>query len=54
VADFFAGSGTAAVAAARLGRRYLAVDSSADAVAIARERLRQAGVELPEDGIPHL
>ena len=42
VADFFAGSGTAAVAAARLGRRYLAVDSNPEAVRIASTRLAAA------------
>ncbi|HKA91488.1 MAG TPA: site-specific DNA-methyltransferase [Haliangiales bacterium] len=54
VADFFAGSGTAAVVAARLGRRFLAVDDSPDAVAVTRARLRKAGLELPEDRVPHL
>jgi site-specific DNA-methyltransferase (adenine-specific) len=39
VADFFAGSGTTAVAAARLGRRHLAVDINPEAVRITRERL---------------
>ncbi len=42
VADFFAGSGTTAVAAARLGRRHLSVDTSPDAVRITRERLAEA------------
>lgn len=54
VADFFAGSGTAAVVAARLGRRFLAVDSSTEAVAVTQARLLQAGLELPDDGVPHL
>ncbi len=40
VADFFAGSGTTGVAAARLGRRYLLVDDNAEAVRIARRRLQ--------------
>ncbi len=40
VADFFAGSGTTGVAAARLGRRYLLVDDNPEAVRIARRRLR--------------
>ncbi len=40
VADFFAGSGTTGVAAARLGRRYLLVDDNPEAVSIARRRLR--------------
>jgi site-specific DNA-methyltransferase (adenine-specific) len=42
VADFFAGSGTTGVAARTLGRRYLLVDRSSDAVAIAKVRLEAA------------
>lgn len=42
VADFFCGSGTTGVAAARLGRRYLLVDNSPAAIAIARRRLLDA------------
>lgn len=42
VLDFFAGSGTTGVAAARHGRSYLLVDSSAEACALMRKRL---GVE---------
>ena len=38
VADFFAGSGTTGVAAKGLGRRFLLVDSSAEAVRIASSR----------------
>src|SRR5262245_14317791 len=41
VADFFCGSGTTAVVAGRLGRRFLAVDASERAVAITAERLRR-------------
>ena len=37
--DFFAGSGTLGVAARRLGRRFVLIDSSADAVDVARRRL---------------
>ena len=37
--DPFAGSGTLGAAAARLGRRYLLIDSSAEAVAVMRARL---------------
>ncbi len=51
VADFFAGSGTAAVAAVRLGRRYLAVDSNPEAVRIAERRLAQVKA-LPRPPIP--
>jgi site-specific DNA-methyltransferase (adenine-specific) len=46
VADLFAGSGTAAVVAARLGRRWLAADASPSAIATARRRL----LGLPEWG----
>jgi site-specific DNA-methyltransferase (adenine-specific) len=44
VVDFFAGSGTAGAVAAALGRRYLLVDESPDAVAIMRARLPAAQV----------
>jgi site-specific DNA-methyltransferase (adenine-specific) len=37
--DFFAGSGTLGAVAAKLGRRYVLIDSSPEAVAIARRRL---------------
>jgi site-specific DNA-methyltransferase (adenine-specific) len=37
--DFFAGSGTLGAVAARLGRRYVLIDSNPDAVAIMRKRL---------------
>lgn len=43
VADFWVGSGTAAVAAARLGRRYIACDLNPEAIRIASGRL--AGVQ---------
>jgi site-specific DNA-methyltransferase (adenine-specific) len=39
VLDFFAGSGTTASVARQLGRRFVAVDASADAVAVMRARL---------------
>jgi site-specific DNA-methyltransferase (adenine-specific) len=37
--DFFAGSGTLGAVAAKLGRHYVLIDSSAEAVAVARKRL---------------
>jgi site-specific DNA-methyltransferase (adenine-specific) len=40
--DFFAGSGTLGAACRTLGRRFVLVDSSADAVAIAAARLGAA------------
>jgi len=47
VADFFCGSGTTAAAAQALGRRWLAVDVSKEAVAITRARLaRQLALPL--------
>jgi site-specific DNA-methyltransferase (adenine-specific) len=39
VLDFFAGSGTTGQAAANLGRRFLLIDSSPDAVRVIRKRL---------------
>jgi DNA modification methylase len=39
VVDLCCGSGTSLLAAERLGRRWLGVDSSAEAVAVARRRL---------------
>jgi site-specific DNA-methyltransferase (adenine-specific) len=44
VLDFFAGSGTTGAAAEALGRRYLLVDESPDAVAAMRKRLSTAAV----------
>ena len=40
VLDFFGGSGTTAVVAKRLGRRYLLIDKSPEAISIASRRLR--------------
>ncbi len=37
--DFFAGSGTLGAVAAQLGRRYVLIDSSVEAVTVARKRL---------------
>jgi site-specific DNA-methyltransferase (adenine-specific) len=37
--DPFAGSGTLGAVCARLGRRYVLIDSSPEAVEVARERL---------------
>ncbi|MEY2848376.1 MAG: hypothetical protein RI885_1041 [Actinomycetota bacterium] len=45
VLDFFAGSGTTGAAAASIGRRFVLVDSSDDAVRVIRSRLDAAGVE---------
>lgn len=45
VVDWCAGSGTTAVAAREMGRRFLVCDSSADAVAVMRRRLG-AGVPV--------
>ncbi len=51
VLDFFAGSGTTGAVAQALGRRYLLVDESPDAVAVMRARLPQAVVAtLPPSG----
>ena len=42
VLDFFAGSGTTGAVAAALGRRFLLVDSSHDALAVMRARFAEA------------
>jgi DNA modification methylase len=44
VADFFGGSGTTAAVAARLGRRFLSVDVSAEACDLGRQRLQSRAV----------
>ena len=47
VLDFFAGSGTTGQAAANLGRRFLLIDSSPDAVRVMRKRLAPALLGTP-------
>ena len=49
VADFFCGSGTTVLAAARLGRKWLACEISEEAIRITRERMR---VPLFAEGEP--
>jgi len=46
VLDFFAGSGTTGAAAAVLGRRFVLVDESAEAIAVIHRRLLAAGVDF--------
>lgn len=48
VLDFFAGSGTTGAAAGMLGREFLMVDESKDAVAIMGPRLAKYGAEVSE------
>jgi site-specific DNA-methyltransferase (adenine-specific) len=48
ILDGYAGSGTTAVVARRLGRAALAVDESARALQVARKRLRSAGFPATE------
>jgi site-specific DNA-methyltransferase (adenine-specific) len=43
--DFFAGSGTLGAVAAKLGRRYVLIDSNPEAVRVARARI--AAIEAP-------
>lgn len=50
VADFFGGSGTTAVAAQRLGRRWLLCDESPDAATLAFARVTAAAEELARKG----
>jgi len=48
VLDPFMGSGTTLVAASRLNRNFIGMDSSASALAVAKERLKEEGVEEVE------
>jgi DNA modification methylase len=52
VADWFCGSGTTAVVAQRLDRRFLVADCERDAVQCARDRLQRAGRTLALAGTP--
>jgi site-specific DNA-methyltransferase (adenine-specific) len=52
VLDFFAGSGTTGAAAAALGRRFLLVEQSPDAVAVMRSRLDAGTTYLDGSGQP--
>lgn len=52
VADWFAGSGTTAAVAQRLGRRFLSVDREPDAFELCLARLTQQGRRLAEQGTP--
>lgn len=52
VADWFCGSGTTAVVAQRLDRRFLTVDCEPEAIECALVRLRAAGQLLAERGAP--
>lgn len=45
VADFFCGSGTTPVVAARLGRKWLACDKSPEAVRVTKERMLDLAAE---------
>ncbi len=49
VADFFCGSGTALVAAAELGRRFIGCDCALPAVELAHARLLELRVDVSED-----
>lgn len=51
VLDLFCGSGTTPAVAQRLGRRWIAGDSSAKAIEVTTTRLRRADVALPI-GVP--
>ena len=50
--DFFAGSGTLGAVAAKTGRRYVLVDSSEEAVRVARERLASIAGGAPGGAPP--
>ncbi|MGA1024603.1 MAG: DNA methyltransferase, partial [Aquiluna sp.] len=46
VLDFFAGSGTTGHAAHSLGREFVLVDQSPDAIAVIEKRLMDAGAQF--------
>lgn len=48
VLDFFAGSGTTGAVAGALGRRFVLVDESAEAIAVIRGRLGVAGIPFAD------
>ncbi len=50
VADWFVGSGTTAVVAQRLGRRFVVADASPDAIEITASRLERQGTALAAAG----
>jgi DNA modification methylase len=52
VADWFAGSGTTAAVAQRLGRRFVSVDCEPAALDLGLARLTQQGRQLAEQGKP--
>ncbi len=45
-ADFYSGSGTLAVCAAKSGRRFISCDLSEEAIAVQKERLEKLGAEF--------
>ena len=55
VIDFFAGSGTLGEAAARLGRNFILIDNSPDAIRVMAKRLSPYGVDFEgcEDLVQH-
>ena len=52
VADWFVGSGTTAAVAQRTGRRFVAVDREAAAIAVCTKRLVAQGRRLAAAGTP--
>jgi len=52
VADWFAGSGTTAAVAQRLGRRFVTVDREPAAIDLCAQRLVRQGQQLAEGGTP--
>jgi DNA modification methylase len=53
VLDPYAGSGTALVVAARLGRRVLGIDQSPEALEVIRQRLQVAGIDAAEERVSY-
>ena len=51
VLDPFGGSGTTALVAARLGRRFVTIDASAGAIDVTRVRLQSASVPFTDERV---
>lgn len=53
VLDFFAGSGTTGAVSQKLGRRFVMVDHSPEAVAVMRQRLGEDSVDFFDESSPN-
>ena len=54
VLDFFAGSGTTGAVAQKMNRRFVLIDSNAEAIAVMARRLGTAGVRYVDEALQPL